>query len=114
MANTNQADVVDFIGANIKSFQKSNNGGSKDDWRWPPSKEVMTFLDQYLMSNASIDIKTCFNFEEIPSPVPDSSGSSIHSLAAHCLIYAPTNDLWKGCAMVCIHVHSCILLNSFF
>ena len=114
MANTHQEDEVDFIGTNIKSFKTSNNDANKDEWRWPPPKEVMTFFDQYLMSNASNEIKTCFEFDEIPSPVPDASGSSVYSLAAHCLIYAPTNDLWKGCAMVSKRDCFCTFLNTLF
>ena len=91
---------VDFIEAKIRTFQPSTGNVQENDWHWPPSQKVMNILDRYIASSSSSDIKTCFDFVEIPSPVPDSSGSSTYCQAAHCFIFAPTNDPRKGCAMV--------------
>ena len=104
MENSSSGNGVDFIGANIKTFNSSDNINKEDHWCWPPPQDVMTIMDQYLESCPSNQIITCFNFDQIPFPVSDSSGSSKYSLAAHCFIYSPTNDLRKGCAMVKIFI----------
>ena len=93
-------DHVDFIAAKIRTFQPSSGNVQEDDWQWPPSQKVMSILDHFIASSSTSDIKTCFDFDEIPSPVPDSSGSSTYSQAAHCFIFAPTNGPRKGYAMV--------------
>ena len=93
-------DHVDFIAAKIRAFQSSSGNVQESDWQWPPSQKGMNILDHYIASSSSSDIKICFDFDEIPSPVPDSSGSSTYSQAAHCFIFAPTNDPRKGYAMV--------------
>ena len=100
MENSSLGNGVDFIAANIKTFNSSDKINKEDHWCWPPPKDIMSIMDQYLESHPANQIMTCFNFDQIPSPVPDSSGSSKYSLAAHCFIYAPTNDPRKGCAMV--------------
>ena len=100
MANSSSGNEVDYIGANIKTFNSSDKINKEDHWCWPPPQDVMSIMDQYLESCSPNQIRTCFNFDQIPSRVPDSSGGSKYSLAAHSLIYAPTNDPRKGCAMV--------------
>ena len=93
-------DQIDFIEARIRAFQPSTGNVQENDWHWPPSQKVMNIFDQYLASGSLSDIKTFFDFDESPSPVSDSSGSSKYSQAAHCFIFAPTNDPRKGCVMV--------------
>ena len=92
MAGSKSSDDYDFIGENIKVFT-SNNEGETDLWSWPPKREIMEFTSQFLPHTVPL-IKTCFSLDETPSPISDAS------VAAHCFIYAPTYDLWKGCAMV--------------
>jgi hypothetical protein len=67
-------------------------------WSWPPSKDVTELVNKFLSATVP-EIKTCFSLEEIPAVFPESEGNK-YSIAAHCLIYAPTHDLWKGYAMV--------------
>ena len=97
MAGSKPEQHYDFIGANIKVF-KSNNDTKTDLWSWPPKTEIMEFTNQFLPTSVP-PIKTCFSLDKMPSAVPDAEGNK-HVVAAHCLIYAPTHDLWKGCAMV--------------
>ena len=95
MAGSKQED--DFIGANIKVFPLLNLAES-EPWSWPPSEEVLECVNKFSTAKVS-DIQTGFSFEKIPSAVPDSNGNQ-HVIAAHCLLYALTHDLWKGLAMV--------------
>ena len=86
----------DGVYSRIRVFN-SNDQVTRHIWSWPPQKEVMEFVNQFLPSNPPV--KTCFSSDEIPSCIPDIDGNK-YVVAAHCLIYAPTNDLRKGCAMV--------------
>ena len=88
----------DYVARNITIF-KPENDVPEHKWCWPPSDEVMTFVEALLPLNKQRKVETCFTFLDIPKPILEANGDK-HVLAAHCLIFAPTNDLRKGCAMV--------------
>ena len=88
----------DYVAKNITTF-KPENDAPKHTWCWPPDDEVMTFVETLLPANKSTEVETCFEFLKLPKAVPAANGNK-HVLAAHCLIFAPTNDVRKGCAMV--------------
>lgn len=97
MAGNKPENDEDWLGANMKVFPPDNHNETVP-WSWPPSKEVMNVANEFLTAPIP-NLKTCFSFHDIPCISPESKVDK-HSIAAHCLIYAPTHDLWKGCAMV--------------
>ena len=97
MASCKPKDEEDWLGANIKVLHHDNEL-EQGSWSWPPSKDVTELVNKFLTTTVP-EIKTCFSLDEIPCVFPDSEDNK-YSIAAHCLIYAPTHDLWKGYAMV--------------
>ena len=84
----------DTVSSRIRAF-RTNDKTTRHIWSWPPKNDVMEFANQFLPTDPPVS--TCFSIDEIP--IPDNDGNK-YVVAAHCLIYAPTNDLRKGCAMV--------------
>ena len=97
MADSPGEKEQDFIASAIKVIS-GHDEQRLNLWNWPPSPEVTFLISNFLTTN-DVDIKTSFSIDSIPKSIPDSSGSG-HVVAAHCLIYARTHDLRKGCAMV--------------
>ena len=97
MADSAGEKEPDFIASAIKLIS-GNDEPKLNLWNWPPSLEVTLLINNFLTAK-NVDIKTSFSIDSIPKSIPDSSGSG-HVVAAHCLIYARTHDLRKGCAMV--------------
>ena len=97
MADSAGEKEPDFIASDIKVIS-GNDEPKLNLWSWPPSPEVTLLISKFLTAN-DVDIKTSFSIDNIPKAIPDLSGSG-HVVAAHCLIYARTHDLRKGCAMV--------------
>ena len=97
MASYKLKDEEDWLRANIKVLDQGHEL-EPGSWSWPPSKDITELVNKFLTTTVQ-EIKTCFSLDEIPSVFPDSEGNK-YSIAAHCLIYAPTHDLWKGYALV--------------